>query len=46
MMKNIISFDINWVKIFQSKAYESLAQKKSERQEWAIGSCNRYARFL
>jgi len=45
MMKNIISLRINWIK-FQPEANEPLAQKKSERSEWEIGSCNRYARFL
>jgi hypothetical protein len=31
MMKNIISLDINWIKIFLPKADEPLAQKKGER---------------
>jgi len=30
-MKNIISLDINWIKIFQPEANEPLAQKKRER---------------
>jgi len=40
-MKNFISLDINWVKIFQPEADEPLAQKKRESMNgWVYGCMN------